>query len=167
MFLRTRTSRFMRITSRLYASRKCMQESRKEERRIRQRAASKREGRKNSREGPPEPAPDPGSVMSKASMQSADTRVEMFCMDARHLNRSPCFRKELNLGYRYVPIDHDNPTVCAMWRAMCVVDDGDLRLETASHGRYICYVPWMIELIPSQERDNFSSSENKDGEKEI
>lgn len=53
-----------------------------------------------------------------------------------------------------------------MWQAMCVVDDGGLRLEQASHGRYFCEVPWMIKLIPSQEGDNFSSSENKDEEEE-
>ena len=64
-----------------------------------------------------------------------------------------------------VMVRHDSPTVCAMWRAMCAVDDGVLRLETASHGRYFCYVPLMIKLIPSQERDNLSSLQNKDEEK--
>lgn len=45
------------------------------------------------------------------------------------------------LGYRYqsiVMVRHDSPAVCTMWQAMCEVDDGELRFETASHGSYFC-----------------------------
>jgi hypothetical protein len=99
-----KNSRFMRITSRLNAPRKYMRQEREEKRESR---GGLHPGEKGERRAAGV-ASRFGRMMSKASMQSAETRVEMLGMDARHQNRSPCVRKEVN--QKSLPLDRDGPS---------------------------------------------------------
>lgn len=76
------------------------------------RIASRREGREKGERRAAGVASRFGRVMSKASMQSAETKVEMLGMDARHQNRSPCVREGGESESRYhsiVMIRHGSP----------------------------------------------------------